>query len=99
MAVRKINLKEGDRLYNMVKNYDHAMNHQTDTPETILEQEINQTLEKIRMLTGAIELIDNSVLKLVIKEKIVAYKDLSISLVKIGQKMNQFTNETENKIE
>lgn len=99
MAKKKdvIKLIEGDKYFEMVNNYQTADIQNFQTPQHTIEQEINVTVEKIKVLTGAISLIDNSLVKTIMNEKIRTLKDCSESLIKISQIFSNFSNKMENK--
>ena len=95
IAKKKIVLVEGDKHFNRINNYLIADEGSLVTPELVLESEINEIIEKIKVLTGSSMVIKNNVINIIIKEKIEAYKDCSESLVKISQLMNRYTQSGE----
>jgi len=95
MAKKKIVLTEGSERFNMVNNHILAEKGNFFTPEKMLESEINIIIEKIKVLSGTRDLMKNGIIKLVINEKIEAYKDSSESLLKIGNMMKAFKNKLE----
>ena len=95
MAKKRIMLIEDEPLYNFAFNSNNAKENNLNTPETILQSEINEIVQKIQALSGAELLINNSVLKLVIKEKIETYKDTSATLIKIAEVMAKFKTKME----
>jgi len=91
----RIVLIEGDKHFDRISNYITADINNYQTPEHVVQNELNEMLEKIKTLTGANSLIKNGVLNLVLKEKIEAYTDASKSLIKLTQFMNTFSNKME----
>ncbi len=97
MATKKstIIVKEGDKFYDLFHNYLIAEEKSFKTPQYVIEEEVNEIIEKIKVLTAASSLIENGTVRKIIEEKIAAYKDCSQSIIKISQIVTEFSNKME----
>lgn len=87
---QRIILIEGDKYFDMLNNHMIADENNYQTPEHIVADEISKIIEKINVLMGTGNIVKNGIVKLVLSEKMEAYKDCSESLIKISQHLNQF---------
>jgi len=93
MAKKKIILVEGDKHFGLIENYINADENDLPTPEHVLQDEFNRMMDKIKSLVNVSSIIENKEVKLVLEEKIAAYKDASQSLLYVVEKINQFKME------
>lgn len=92
---QRVILIEGDKRYEMVKNYKTADDKGYETPEHVLETKLGENIQKIQSLEGVLVLTEDKEMKAVLNAKLEAYKDCSQSLIVVGQKINQFAEKLE----
>ncbi len=85
-------LSEGDKRYNMINNYIKADANNYETPETILIAGLNILIDRTNKVNEVISLLGDEDIKTALKEKIIAYKDATESLMAIAKKFDQFNS-------